>query len=76
MASQIIGNFIGSRMIEDTSGPLFFLFMSLIMIAGIFGFSCLLIPKSQIYYEFGSRLGHSFDSRVEFGSVKLSMKSS
>lgn len=49
MSSQILGNWIGSELILDASGPSFFLIMGAIMVLAIFGF--LFIEKPESTYK-------------------------
>ena len=44
VSSQIIGNLIGSRLIEETSGPVFFLVLGCIGLLSLIGLSTLTIP--------------------------------
>lgn len=65
MASQIIGNFIGSYIIEDSSGPTFFLIMGAIMLVGNVGFLFLQPPHQDIDKQIDSKfegLSKAFDN--------------
>lgn len=46
-SSQILGNYIGSVLVVKTTGPVFFLIMSAIMVVAVIGWCFLQIPKTE-----------------------------
>jgi hypothetical protein len=47
MSAQIFGNLTGGLMILETSGPLFYLIMGLVMMVAMLGFIVIKIPNKQ-----------------------------
>ena len=47
MSGQIFGNWIGGYMITRASGPMFYLMMSLVMLASVFGMWFVSVPLEK-----------------------------